>query len=113
MPCSPHDAGAVVAKNHVLAPSVHTTQTRPGGTPSVYYLRRPPWGMLHPGPVAQPINSPMGKYDKYWGLAVPRSRDDRPPSRRAAVEPVSAHVGAGAGRTGYLGLASRAAELQP
>ncbi len=33
MPCSPRDAGAVVAKNHVLGRAVHTTQTRPDGTP--------------------------------------------------------------------------------
>jgi len=86
MPCSPRDAGAVVAKNHVLGRAVHTTQTRPGGTPPGVLPPSTPVGNVtsRPGCAAEPFSN--GKYDQYGGFAAPRHATT---GRRAGAHPWS------------------------
>jgi hypothetical protein len=112
MPCSPRDARAVVAKNHVLGRTMHTPQTRPGGTPPGVLPPSTAVGNVTPLPSCAAEAFSNGKYDKYGGFAAPRHAMT---ARRAGAhrEPVSARGGAGAGRTGYLGVGSSAAEPQP
>jgi hypothetical protein len=83
MPCSPRYAGAVVAKNYVLGRSVHTPQTRPGGTPPGVLSPSTAVGNVtsRPGCAAEPFSN-----GKYGGFAVPRHATT---ARRARQQPWS------------------------